>query len=143
MAMALLFAAAIAAGCADQAANYGTVPEGALVETTETEPGEVTSTCACSAGMPLVDESFVPHITEAATAAFEKDYGDGSGVYVVWGPNIVGDWALMGLQNESGSNTNQTLLHLELSGEWKVMGIGSSLAAAWQPQTPPELWPSA
>lgn len=132
----------VTVGCSEQAAVTETAPSEPMVATTETEPGDGTSTCACG-GMPLVDESFVPQITEAATTAFEKDYADGSGVYVVWGPNVVGDWAMIGLQNESGTAANQALLHLELSGEWQVKGIGQDLAPEWQSQTPPELWPSA
>lgn len=133
----------LTAGCAQQAAVTETAPVGPLVATTETGPGDGTSTCACSSGMPLVDETFVPQITDAATAAFEKEHGDGSGVYVVWGPNVVGDWAMMELQNESGANANKALLYLEPGGQWQVMDIGADLAPEWQSQTPPELWPSA
>ena len=53
--------------------------------------------------MPNVDESAVPAVTNAALAAFERDYGDGSGASVVWGPNVISDWALIGVENNSGA----------------------------------------
>ncbi|MBI5870782.1 MAG: hypothetical protein HZB44_07485 [Actinobacteria bacterium] len=92
--------------------------------------------------MPNVDESQVEAVAMAATAAFDREWGDGSGVNVVWGPNINSGWALIGLENNSGAAAKDALLFQE-NGAWTVKGIGNALAADWRDRTPPELWPTS
>lgn len=91
--------------------------------------------------MPNVDESQVEPLTMEAITAYQREWGDGSGVNVVWGPNIISGWALIGLENESGAAGKDVLLAQE-NGVWKVKDIGHALSEQWKDQTPPGLWPS-
>lgn len=72
----------------------GTVTEtriATISQTTASTPAREIGDSAGSSGpiMPNVDESQVEPVTLAATAAYEGEWGDGSGVNVVWGPNII------------------------------------------------------
>ena len=91
--------------------------------------------------MPNVDESAVQPVTDSALAAFGQQWGDGSGVRVVWGPNIISGWALIGVENNSGQAGKDVLLHQE-DGVWIVKDIGHALVVNWKSQTPPGLWPT-
>ncbi len=91
--------------------------------------------------MPNVDETEVQAVSDSALAAYEKQWGDGSGAFVVWGPNIVSGWALMGVENDSGAAAKDVLLHQE-NGAWQVKDMGKGLAAKWEGQTPPGFWPT-
>lgn len=91
--------------------------------------------------MPNVDESQVEAVAMAATAAFDREWGDGSGVNVVWGPNIISGWALIGLENNSGASGKDVLLAQE-NGVWQVKDMGHALSAQWDGQTPSGLWPT-
>lgn len=91
--------------------------------------------------MPNVDESQMESVTLAAVAAYEREWGDGSGVNVVWGPNIISGWALLGLENQSGAAEKDVLLAQD-NGVWQVRDMGNSLAERWENQTPPGLLPS-
>lgn len=91
--------------------------------------------------MPNVDETQVETVTQAAITAFEREWGDGSGVNVVWGPNIISGWALAGLENNSGVSGKDVLLAQE-NGAWIVKDMGHVLSVKWESQTPSQLWPS-
>lgn len=91
--------------------------------------------------MPNVDESQVEAVALAATAAFDREWGDGSGVNVVWGPNIISGWALIGLENISGAAGKDVLLAQE-NGTWQVKDMGHALSVQWEGQTPQGLWPT-
>ena len=91
--------------------------------------------------MPNVDETQIAAVEAAASMAYNQDWGDGSGIRIVWGPNIIDDWALIGVENESGAAGKDVLVHRE-GGAWQVKDIGHALALNWQEQTPPGLWPS-
>lgn len=91
--------------------------------------------------MPNVDESQVEPVTMAATAAYEAEWGDGSGVNVVWGPNIISGWALIGMGNNSGAAGKDVLLAQE-NGVWQVKDMGHALSVQWDVQTPAGLWPT-
>jgi len=91
--------------------------------------------------MPNVDETQLDAVTLAATSAYEGAWGDGSGVNVVWGPNIISGWALTGIENNSGAAGKDVLLALE-NGVWIVKDMGHALSEKWKSQTPAALWPS-
>ena len=115
---------------------------------TETRVATVTRTASdqtSTAGdsvpvMPNVDESAVQVVTDSALAAYNRDWGDGSGVHVVWGPNIVSGWALIGVENNSGAAGKDVLLRQE-NGAWQVKDSGHGLSMKWEDQTPPGFWP--
>lgn len=90
--------------------------------------------------MPNIDPADAVAVTEAAQRSFNDQQGDGSGVNVVWGPNIVDGWAIMGIENESGLSPVEALLHKE-NGVWVVKEMGSNLASRWRAETPAGLWP--
>jgi hypothetical protein len=91
--------------------------------------------------MPNIDAAAAQLVTDIALQAYEREWGDGSGVRAVWGPNIVSEWALIGVENSSGAAGKDVLLHLENSA-WRVKDMGHALSAQWENQTPPGLWPS-
>lgn len=91
--------------------------------------------------MPNVDEAAAVAVTGLALKTYEGQWGDGSGVHAVWGPNIDSGWALIGVENISGAAGKDVLLHEE-SGVWQVKDIGHGLVAAWGDQTPASLWPN-
>ncbi|MEK7816952.1 MAG: hypothetical protein AAB281_01720 [Actinomycetota bacterium] len=90
--------------------------------------------------MPNLSEADVSEVTAAATSAYNKAWGDGSGVDVVWGPNIVSGWAIIGMENISGAAGKDVLLQKE-GGAWVVRDMGNGLAAQWNDRTPAGLWP--
>lgn len=92
--------------------------------------------------MPNVDETQIEAVTRSATAAFEQEWGDGSGVNVVWGPNILSGWALIGLENYSGAAGKDVLLAQE-NGVWQVKDMGHALSVKWEGLTPPGFWPTS
>lgn len=138
--LALFLLTGSIAGCGgDSAPVSGTETHQATVtrastvqQSTVTDSGPV---------MPNVDETAVPAVTDAALSAFERDYGDGSGVSVVWGPNVISGWALIGVENNSGAAGKDVLLAQE-NGIWMVKDVGHALSVNWQDKTPPGLWPS-
>lgn len=119
------------------------------IETTITKTAPAPSTNSVSGSnavddgpiMPNVDETQVESVTLAAVSAYERDWGDGSGVDVVWGPNIISGWALIGIENNSGGAGKDVLLVQE-NGIWQVRDMGQALSAKWEGQTPDALWPS-
>ena len=141
MATAIFCLLILAAGCGGNAET----PAATSIETHETTITRTvtSSTTPTDEGpiMPNVDESQVRGVTDVALAAYDRDWGDGSGVYVVWGPNIVSGWALIGVGNKSGAAGKDVLLHQE-SGSWQVKDIGHGLSVKWEEQTPPGFWPT-
>lgn len=126
-----------------EAAPGMTVTGGAAVEAAAGAPTDAASTTSAGAVpvMPNLSEADVEAVTAAATAAYEKSFGDGSGAEVVWGPNIISDWALIGMENFSGQAGKDVLLYRE-GGQWVVKDMGQGLAAKWNEKTPAGLWPS-
>ncbi len=106
-----------------------------------TATGASTSGAGTGPVMPNVDETAAAVVTDVALKAYEAQWGDGSGVHAVWGPNIVSGWALIGVENLSGAAGKDVLLHEE-NGTWKVKDIGHALSVTWGDQTPPSLWPT-
>lgn len=90
--------------------------------------------------MPNVDPAAAAAAEAAAVTAYEARWGDGSGAAAVWGPNIVSGWALMGIENYSGTVAMDVLLQQEGSA-WVVRDMGQDLAGQWQGRTPDSLWP--
>jgi len=135
----LTFYGLIIGGC-DDAVTVTTVE---TLETTVLRTTSATQSTRSDNGpiMPNVDESEAQAVTDVALRAFERDWGDGSGVRAVWGPNIISGWALIGVENTSGAAGKDVLLHQE-NGGWQVMDMGHALSAQWENQTPPGLWPS-
>lgn len=138
--LALFLLAGSLAGCGGDSV---TVTSTETDQATATRASTVRQSTVTDSGpiMPNVDESAVPAVTDAALAAFERDYGDGSGASVVWGPNVISGWALIGVENNSGAAGKDVLLSQE-NGVWTVKDIGHALSVNWQDKTPPELWPS-
>lgn len=133
------FIALTGLGCGDEA---GTATTTQTVKTTLTGNNPRVDTATDSGPvMPNVDETQIAAVETAASAAFSKDWGDGTGVHIVWGPNIISDWALIGMENVSGLAGKDVLLRQE-GGVWQVKDIGHALALKWEEQTPPGLWPS-
>ncbi|MFA5809505.1 MAG: hypothetical protein WC935_04095 [Thermoleophilia bacterium] len=125
--------------CGDET---GTVGMTQTVKTTATVNNPRLDTATDSGPvMPNVDESQIAAVEAAASAAFSRDWGDGTGVHIVWGPNIISDWALIGVENVSGLAGKDVLLCQE-GGVWQVKDMGHALALKWHDQTPPGLWPS-
>src|SRR5665811_1447287 len=130
-------------GCgADADIETGTQTNETTIAKTVAAPSTVIGSNSVDSGpiMPNVDETQVEPVTLAAVAAFEREWGDGSGVNVVWGPNIISGWALLGLENQSGAAEKDVLLAQD-NGVWQVRDMGNSLAERWENQTPPGLLP--
>lgn len=138
--LTLFLLAGSLAGCGGDSV---TVTSTEIDQATATRASTVRQSTVTDSGpiMPNVDESAVPAVTDAALAAFERDYGDGSGASVVWGPNVITGWALIGVENNSGAAGKDVLLSQE-NGVWTVKDIGHALSVNWQDKTPPGLWPS-
>lgn len=143
--MALVMTACGSGGVATtgEAAPGMTVTGRAAVEAAAGAPTDAASTTSAGAVpvMPNLSEADVEAVTAAAAAAYEKSFGDGSGAEVVWGPNIISDWALIGMENFSGQAGKDVLLYRE-GGQWVVKDMGQGLAAKWNEKTPAGLWPS-
>lgn len=143
--MALVMTACGSGGVATtgEAAPGTTVTGGAAVEAAAGTPTDAASTTGAGAVpvMPNLSEADVEAVTAAAAAAYEKSFGDGSGAEVVWGPNIIYDWALIGMENFSGQAGKDVLLYRE-GGQWVVKDMGQDLSAKWNEKTPAGLWPS-
>ncbi|MHB0866037.1 MAG: hypothetical protein ACYCXL_01890 [Thermoleophilia bacterium] len=90
--------------------------------------------------MPNVDPAAAVAAETAAISAYEARWGDGSGAAAVWGPNIVDGWALIGVENYSGTAAMDVLLQREGS-VWVVRDMGGDLAGQWQARSPAGLWP--
>lgn len=135
---------AAANGCGGaETATVTETREATIARTVTTSPTRSVGSSTTDSGpiMPNVDESQVEPVTMAAMTAYEREWGDGSGVTAVWGPNIISGWALIGLENESGAAGKDVLLAQE-NGVWQVKDLGHALSVKWEGQTPPELWPS-
>lgn len=151
--MPLLIAAlalAVLPGCggSDTAGVTATGPAtvSSPAQTTAAEPAPTQNAAPGDDGgglvpvMPNLSETDVSDVTSAASYAYNKAWGDGSGVDVVWGPNIVSGWAIIGMENISGAAGKDVLLQKE-GGAWVVRDMGNSLAAKWSDRTPAGLWP--
>lgn len=144
--MALVMTACGSGGVATtgEAAPGMTVTGGAAIDAaagTPTDAAASTTSAGAVPVMPNLSEADVEAVTAAAAAAYEKSFGDGSGAEVVWGPNIISDWALIGMENFSGQAGKDVLLYRE-GGQWVVRDMGQGLAAKWNEKTPAGLWPS-
>ncbi|MFA5801983.1 MAG: hypothetical protein WC911_05830 [Thermoleophilia bacterium] len=138
--VSIIVLALAGSGCGDETGPAGTA-QTAKTTLTIDDPRLGTATVSGPI-MPNVDETQIAAVEAAASAAFNRDWGDGTGVHFVWGPNIISDWALVGVENESGLAGKDVLLHQE-SGVWQVKDMGHDLVSNWEGQTPPGLWPSA
>lgn len=135
----ILLMALTGLACGDETGNVGTT-QTVITASTVNNPRVDTATDSGPV-MPNVDESQIAAVESAASAAFSRDWGDGTGVHIVWGPNIISDWALVGVENESGLAGKDVLLRQE-GGVWQVKDMGHAMALKWEDQTPPGLWPS-
>ncbi|MFA6001192.1 MAG: hypothetical protein WC828_03650 [Thermoleophilia bacterium] len=135
----VLLIAVTASGCGDEAGSTTTTPT--LKTTTTSDSPSVNTVTDSGPVMPNVDETQVAAVEAAASAAFSREWGDGTGVHIVWGPNIISDWALIGMENESGLAGKDVLLRQE-GGVWQVKDTGHALALKWESQTPAGLWPT-
>ncbi|MHB9111589.1 MAG: hypothetical protein ACYC4D_03025 [Thermoleophilia bacterium] len=137
-----ILAAVIGCGGTDTATVTET-REATIARTAASTPTRSVDSSTGDSGaiMPNVDEAQVEAVAMAATAAFDREWGDGSGVNVVWGPNIISGWALIGLENISGAAGKDVLLAQE-NGVWQVKDMGHAMSLKWEGQTPPGLWPS-
>lgn len=139
-AVAALLLAVAAAGCGGGASTVTSVEthEVTVTQTVTTAVGNYTGTGSV---MPNLNAAEVGAVEKIAADAYRQQWGDGSGVTFTWGPNIVGDWALVGLENVSGTAGKDVLLHKE-NGAWQVKDVGHGLITTWGNQTPAELWPN-
>ncbi len=138
----------VATGCGGSVTNTSMV---STMEPRAETPGEIANNAVITSPrtnpvdsgpvMPNIDEFSAQTVTEIALAAYGRDWGDGSGVRAVWGPNITSGWALIGIENNSGNAGKDVLLQQE-NGTWVVRDVGHALSAKWQSQAPPDLWPS-
>lgn len=133
----------LTAGCGGGQATVTNVETHAVTVNgnTNTSANQRSTSVGSGPVMPNIDESAARTITEIAIASYERDWGDGSGVRAVWGPNISSGWALIGVENNSGAAGKDVLLQQE-NNTWAVKDIGHALSTKWQDQTPPDLWPS-
>jgi len=137
---ALALAIGLFTGCGGDSVNV-TGTETHKTVATRTSAGRQSTAVDSGPIMPNVDESAVQVVTEAALAAFKHDFGDGSGARVVWGPNVISGWALIGVENNSGAAGKDVLLTQE-NGVWVVKDVGHALSVNWEDKTPLGLWPS-
>lgn len=152
----VLAALALAAlpGCSGSDSGDVTATASATVQNTAQTASALTSASDNSTGaangnsadagmvpvMPNLSEADVSEVTTAASYAYNNAWGDGSGVDVVWGPNIVSGWAIIGMENISGAAGKDVLLQKE-GGAWAVREMGNGLAGKWKDKSPAGLWP--
>lgn len=141
----LLFATAISAAAWPLSCGGGESQVTGVVTRSQTPAMSITKTQSdyetlTTPVMPNVDPAAAAAAEAAAVTAYEARWGDGSGAAAVWGPNIVSGWALMGIENYSGTASMDVLLQQEGSA-WVVRDMGEDLAGQWQGRAPAGLWP--
>lgn len=146
-------ALAVLPGCSGSDSGAVTAAVSATVQNTAQTVATVSSASDNGAGatngnaadagevpvMPNLSEADVSDVTTAASYAYNNAWGDGSGVDIVWGPNIVSGWAIIGMENISGAAGKDVLLQKE-GGAWVVRDMGNGLMERWKGKTPAELW---